>query len=46
MGKITIEYCGGWGYKGPANKLKGALAVQFPNVEIDCFSAGSRTSKI
>ena len=46
MGKIYIEYCGGWGYGGPALRLKKSLMAAFPNVEIDCESADGTTSKI
>lgn len=46
MGKIYIEYCGGWGYGGPALRLKKSLIAAFPNVEIDCQSAQGMTSKV
>jgi len=46
MGKIEIEYCGGWGYGGPAKNLKASLAIAFSGVLIDCHSAGGKTSKI
>ena len=44
--KIDIEYCGGWGYGGPAMRLKKAIQAAFPDVEIDCHSASGMTSKI
>lgn len=46
MGKIYIEYCGGWGFGGPALRLKKALMAAFPNVEIDCQSADGWTNKV
>jgi selT/selW/selH-like putative selenoprotein len=47
MAKILdIEYCGAWGYGPSATQLKKALAAVFPEVEINCHSAGSSTSKI
>lgn len=46
MGKILIEYCGGWGYRGPANKLKESINQAYPTAEIECVSAGQKTSKI
>lgn len=44
--KIDIEFCGGWGYGGPANNLKKAIAAKFPGVEINNHSAKGMTSKI
>ena len=44
--EIDIEYCGGWGYGGPANRLKTAIAAKFPDVKINCHSAKGMTSKI
>ena len=29
---IDIEYCGGWGYGGPALRLKKVLQEAFPDV--------------
>ena len=43
---IDIEYCGGWGYGGPAMRLKKSLAEAYPDVEINCHSAQGMTSKI
>ena len=43
---IDIEYCGGWGYGGPANRLKKSIADSFPDVTINCHSAKGMTSKI
>ena len=43
---IDIEYCGGWGYGGPANRLKKYIAESFPNATINCHSASGMTSKI
>lgn len=43
---IDIEYCGAWGYGGPANRLKKSIAEAFPNVNINCHSAKGTTSKI
>lgn len=45
MGRIIIEYCGGWGYGGPANRLKKAIAEHIPGLEVECISAGKMTSK-
>lgn len=46
MGKIYIEYCGGWGFGGPALRLKKSLIQEFTNVDIECQSAYDVTSKI
>ncbi len=46
MGKVVIEYCGGWGFRGPANNLKQSIVQAYPNVEIESVSAGQKTSKI
>jgi len=46
MGRIIIEYCGGWGYGGPANRLKKAIVEHIPGLEVECISAGKMTSKI
>ena len=46
MGKIIIEYCGGWGYRGPANNLKQSIVQAYPKVDIESVSAGTKTSKI
>ena len=43
---IDIEYCGGWGYGGPALRLKKVLQEAFPDVEINCHSAGGMTRLI
>lgn len=43
---IDIEYCGSWGYGGPANRLKAAIAKSYPDVEIKCHSANGATSVI
>lgn len=43
---IDIEYCGAWGYGGPALRLKKSLAEAFPEYEINCHSADGVTSKI
>lgn len=43
---IDIEYCGGWGYGGPAMRLKKSLTEAYPDVEINCHSAKDLTSKI
>ena len=43
---IDIEYCGSWGYGGPALRLKKALQEAFPDVEINNHSASSKTGKI
>jgi len=34
MGKILIEYCGGWGYGGPVRNLKQSISKAYPNAEI------------
>lgn len=46
MVKIEIEYCGAWGYRGPSNELKEAILAALPDAEIDCHSAGKKTSTI
>lgn len=43
---IDIEYCGGWGYGGPASRLKKSLEQAFPGVEINSHSAQGMTSLI
>ena len=43
---IDIEYCGGWGYGGPALRLKKIIEAAFAGVEISCHSASTMTSKI
>ena len=43
---IDIEYCGAWGYGGPALRLKKRLTEAYPDVEINCHSANAKTSKI
>lgn len=43
---IDIEYCGGWGYGGPATRLKKSLEAAFPGVEIKMHSADGTTGKI
>jgi hypothetical protein len=44
--KIEIEYCGAWGWGGIANNLKSALQKAFAGVEVDCHSAGQKTSLV
>lgn len=44
--KIDIEYCGAWGYGGPALRLKKYVQAHFPDKTIDCHSANGATSKI
>ncbi len=46
MGKIYIEYCGGWGYGAPALRLKKSLLAAYPDVEIDCQSSEGMTQKV
>ena len=43
---IDIEYCGGWGYGGPALRLKKYLAEAFPDLEINNHSAKGMTGLI
>lgn len=43
---IDIEYCGGWGYGGPANRVKNAIQAAFPDLKIVTHSANGMTSKI
>ena len=43
---IDIEYCGGWGYGGPALRLKKKILESYPDIEINCHSASTMTSKI
>lgn len=43
---IDIEYCGAWGYGGPATRLKKAIQATFPDVQISCHSAGKSTGTI
>ena len=43
---IDIEYCGGWGYGGPATRLKKAIEAAIPGAPINLHSAKGMTSKI
>lgn len=43
---IDIEYCGSWGYGGPALRLKMSIQKAFPNVAINSHSANGQTGKI
>lgn len=43
---IDIEYCGSWGYGGPAMRLKKYLVEKFPGVEINNHSAKGTTGVI
>lgn len=44
--KIDIEYCGSWGFKGPAARLKNILQQAFPNHPISTQPASAKTSRI
>jgi selT/selW/selH-like putative selenoprotein len=44
--KIDIEYCGAWGFGGPANRVKAAIKNAFPDVQIDCHSASGKTGVV
>lgn len=44
--KIDIEYCGSWGYGGPANRLKKSILENLPGVEVNCHSAMGKTGTI
>jgi len=44
--KIDIEYCGSWGYGGPANRLKNTIKANYPGVEINTHSAKGSTGVI
>ncbi len=43
---IDIEYCGSWGYGGPATQLKNSIAQSIPNAQISVHSAGAKTGTI
>ena len=43
---IDIEYCGAWGYGGPATRLKKEVEAAFAGVQVSCHSAGKSTSVI
>lgn len=43
---IDIEYCGGWGFGGPAQRLQKALKQAYPDLEVNIHSANGRTSLI
>jgi hypothetical protein len=44
---IDIEYCGAWGYGGPATRLKDYIKQNYGSeVEVKCHSAGSTTGTI
>ena len=44
--KIDIEYCGSWGYGGPANRLKKSITENLPGVEVNSHSAKGQTGTI
>ena len=45
--QIDIEYCGAWGYGGPATRLKDFISKNYgENVEIKTHSAGATTGTI
>lgn len=44
--RVDIEYCGSWGYGGPANRLKKSIQEANPGVEVNCRSAQGKTGKI
>lgn len=44
--KVDIEYCGSWGYGGPAQRVKKAIIEQLPGVEVNCHSANGKTGTI
>lgn len=44
--EIEIEYCGSWGYGGPANSLKNAIAQKFPDAKFNLHSANGKTGVI
>jgi len=44
--KIDIEYCGSWGYGGPASRVKKAINAAFPDIEINMHSANGKTGVI
>ncbi len=44
--RVDIEYCGSWGYGGPANRLKKSIQEANPGVEVNCRSAQGKTGRI
>jgi selT/selW/selH-like putative selenoprotein len=44
--RVDIEYCGSWGYGGPANRLKKSIQDANPGVEVNSRSAQGKTGKI
>jgi len=44
--RVDIEYCGSWGYGGPANRLKKSIKEANPGVEVNCRSAQGKTGVI
>lgn len=43
---INIEYCGSWGFRGPAGRLKNLLQQAFPQSKVSIQEAPTITSKI
>lgn len=44
--KIDIEYCGSWGFKSAAGRLKNILQQAFPDKKVDLIVAPSVTKRI
>lgn len=45
--KVDIEYCGAWGYGGPASKLKAFIAGNYGEpLDINVHSANGTTGTI
>lgn len=44
--KIEVEYCGSWGFRGPASRLKNILQQAFPGSNVGLIEAASSTSRI
>lgn len=43
---INIEYCGSWGFRGSAGRLRNILQQAFPNNKVAIHEAPNVTSKI
>ena len=44
--RVDIEYCGSWGFGGPANELKKSIKAAYQGVEVNCRSASGKTGVI
>lgn len=43
---VDIEYCGAWGYGGPATRLKDFIIKNIEGVQVKCHSANGTTGVI